>query len=76
MNEPLDDVIHRYGSDRSGRKETERKGGDGIEINEDMEGESDKEWRESGQGNGGRMEETEISSERDREKENVNDRKK
>lgn len=41
-----------------------------------MEGERDKEWIESGQGKGGRMKETEISSERDREKENVNDRKK
>lgn len=58
--------------EREGRKQR----GDGIEINEDMEGESDKEWIESGQGKGGRMKETEISSERDREKENVNDRKK
>lgn len=58
--------------EREGRKQR----GDGTEINEDMEGESDKEWIESGQGKGGRMKETEISSERDREKENVNDRKK
>lgn len=61
MNKPLDDVIHRYRSDWSGRgkgsKETERRGADEMEINEvGKRGEgSDKEWRESGKGKAGRM---------------------